>query len=144
MIIIMLLSMISRVKRMKEDKRMRSGTPGSIRESLKKATTEMLVLYVLRRRAMYTYEMMQEIQTLSGGTITFNTLYQAIYRLQDFGYIVEDRKEMVDNRTRVYFTVNPAGKEYLRQLIREYQDFTNAVDRVLNLDRNKKGGGRDA
>lgn len=128
---------------MKEDKRVRSGTPGGIRESLKKATTEMLVLHVLRRRPMYTYEMMQEIQTLSGGVITFNTLYQAIYRLQNFGYIVEDRKETVDNRIRIYFTVNPAGKEYLRQLIAEYRDFTGAVDRVLGLDQSGKGGGKN-
>lgn len=125
---------------MKEDKRVRSGTPSSIRESLKKATTEMLVLYVLRVRPMYTYEMMQEIQTLSGGAITFNTLYQAIYRLQDFGYIVEDRKEAVDNRIRIYFTVNPAGKRYLEQLVQEYRDFTGAVDQVLGLERDKGGG----
>ena len=42
-----------------------SGTPASIREALKKATTEMLVLYVLRRKSMYTYEMMQEIDRMS-------------------------------------------------------------------------------
>lgn len=126
---------------MKQDKRNRSGTPVSIRESLKKATTEMLVLYVLCKRPMYTYEMMQEIERMSGGTITFNTLYLAIYRLQDFGYIVEDHKEVVDNRVRIYFTVNPAGKQYLSQLIQEYQSFTAAVDRVLGLERGTKGEG---
>ena len=46
-----------------------SGTPASIREALKKATTEMLVLYVLRRKSMYTYEMMQEIDRMSEGKI---------------------------------------------------------------------------
>ena len=53
----------------------RSGTPEGFRESLKKATTEMLVLFLLRRRPMYTYEMMSEIEALSQGVITFNTLY---------------------------------------------------------------------
>ena len=53
----------------------RSGTPEGFRESLKKATTEMLVLFLLRRRSMYTYEMMNEIEALSQGVITFNTLY---------------------------------------------------------------------
>ena len=37
----------------------RSGTPVSIRETLKKAITELLVLLVLRKRPMYTYEIMQ-------------------------------------------------------------------------------------
>ena len=45
----------------------------------------MLVLFVLRQKPMYTYEMMQAIEDMSGGKITFNTLYQAIYRLKDFG-----------------------------------------------------------
>lgn len=67
-----------------------SGTPASIREALKKATTEMLVLFVLRQKKMYTYEMMQEISHMSDGKIAFNTLYQAIYRLQSFQYIKED------------------------------------------------------
>ena len=81
-----------------------SGTPASIREALKKATTEMLVLYVLRRKSMYTYEMMQEIDRMSEGKITFNTLYQAIYRLQSFHYIEEEGKVVSeDNRIRIYF-----------------------------------------
>ncbi len=47
-----------------------SGTPASIREALKKATTEMLVLFVLRQRPGYTYEMMQSIEQMSDGKIT--------------------------------------------------------------------------
>lgn len=50
-----------------------SGTPASIREALKKATTEMLVLFVLRQKKMYTYEMMQEISHMSDGKIAFNS-----------------------------------------------------------------------
>ena len=124
---------------MEKDARNRSGTPNSIKESLKKATTEMLVLFVLRKRPMYTYEMMQEIETLSEGEITFNTLYQAIYRLQGFSYIVEHSKQIADNRMRIYFTVTPEGEAYLEQLVEGYRAFTGAVDRILGLERNGKG-----
>ena len=65
----------------KDSSEKRSGTPASMKESLKKATTEMLVLFMLRQRPMYTYEMMQMIESASKGIITFNTLYLAIYRL---------------------------------------------------------------
>ena len=110
-----------------------SGTPASIREAMKKATTEMLVLYVLREKPMYTYEMMQTIEHLSEGKITFNTLYQAIYRLQGFEYIHERGKEVSsDNRVRIYFTITPSGEEYLQQLIYEYRTFTSAVDKILS------------
>lgn len=97
-----------------------SGTPASIREALKKATTEMLVLFVLRQKKMYTYEMMQEISHMSDGKIAFNTLYQAIYRLQSFQYIKEDGKVVSDdNRIRIYFTITPSGEEYLDKLMEE-------------------------
>ena len=100
-----------------------SGTPASIREALKKATTEMLVLFVLRQKKMYTYEMMQEISHMSDGKIAFNTLYQAIYRLQSFQYIKEDGKVVSDdNRIRIY----------LDKLMEEYHSFTGAVDHVLS------------
>lgn len=116
-----------------------SGTPASIREALKKATTEMLVLYVLRRKSMYTYEMMQEIDRMSEGKITFNTLYQAIYRLQSFHYIEEEGKVVSeDNRIRIYFAINEAGEDYLQKLIEEYRSFTAAVDQILSQDEVKQ------
>lgn len=112
----------------------RSGTPVSIRETLKKAITELLVLLVLRKRPMYTYEIMQEIELLSKGNIVFNTLYQAIYRLQEFHYIVEKDKMLVDNRVRIYFSITPEGKAYLKQLINEYYAFTGTVTRILEAE----------
>lgn len=112
--------------------RKRSGTPASIREALKKATTEMLVLFVLREKPMYTYEMMQAIEQRSEGRITFNTLYQAIYRLKDFQYIHEQEKVVSeDNRVRIYFAITESGINYLQKLIEEYYAFTGAVDQIL-------------
>lgn len=85
----------------------------------------MLVLFVLRQKKMYTYEMMQEISHMSDGKIAFNTLYQAIYRLQSFQYIKEDGKVVSDdNRIRIYFTITPSGEEYLDKLMEEYHSFT--------------------
>ena len=110
----------------------RSGTPEGFRESLKKATTEMLVLFLLRRRPMYTYEMMSEIQVLSQGVITFNTLYLTIHRLQDFNYVEEQGKVVSeDNRARIYFAITPDGWRYLGYLTTEFRRFTGAVESIL-------------
>ena len=99
----------------------------------------MLVLYVLRRKSMYTYEMMQEIDRMSEGKITFNTLYQAIYRLQSFHYIEEEGKVVSeDNRIRIYFAINEVGEDYLQKLIAEYRSFTAAVDQILSQDEVKQ------
>lgn len=124
---------------MKEKQEKKSGTPASIREALKKAVTEMLVLFVLRQKPMYTYEMMQAIERMSAGEITFNTLYQAIYRLQGFQYIREEEKVLSEgNRVRIYFAITEAGRTYLEQLMKEYRSFTGAVDRILDTQTQRK------
>lgn len=124
---------------MKEKQEKKSGTPASIREALKKAVTEMLVLFVLRQKPMYTYEMMQAIERMSEGEITFNTLYQAIYRLQGFQYIREEEKVLSEgNRVRIYFGITEAGRAYLEQLMKEYRSFTGAVDRILDTQTLRK------
>lgn len=107
----------------------------SIQTAMKKATTEMMVLHLLRQRPMYTYEMMQEIEQRSGGAITFNTLYLSIYRLEEKGYIREHEKVMSeDNRTRIYFAITDPGADYLEQLIKDYRQYTAALAKVLELD----------
>lgn len=114
----------------------KSGTPSSLRDSLKKATTEMLILYLLQEKPMYTYEIMQAVEERSGGAVVFTTMYQSIYRLQSFRYIQEFSKVMSeDNRIRIYFTVTDEGREYLNSLILEYRSFTDGVDHILGLKR---------
>ena len=126
---------------MTEKKQTKSGTATSIKESLKKATTEMLVLYLLCSKPMYTYEMMSEIELRSNGSVTFNTLYQSIYRLRNFNYIQEHEKQLSDdNRLRIYFAVTDSGRAYLAELIAEYQNFTGAVDHILGLP--ERGAGQ--
>lgn len=102
---------------------------------LKRATTEMLVLLVLRNKPMYTYEIMNELERMSGGYLSFNTLYIAIYRLKELLFIEESNKSVSDdNRMRVYFSITDTGKEYLNNLIIEYRKFSSVVDIVINQD----------
>ena len=58
-----------------------NSTAKGMRDALKKATTEMLVLFMLRQKRMYTYQMAQEVDRLTQGVLTFNTMYLAVYRL---------------------------------------------------------------
>ena len=121
---------------MKQDKNAKSGTPGGIRDSLKKATTEMMVLSLLKEKPMYTYEMMATIDARTNGVITFNTLYQSIYRLENHEYIRQHGKLISeDNRVRIFFAITEAGEDYLEKITREYLTFTNSVDALLGLDR---------
>ena len=121
--------------RIMEKRKKTSVSPANIRTSLKKATTEMMVLHLLREKPMYTYEMMNAIEERSGGDIVFNTLYLSIYRLEENGYIREHEKVMSeDNRTRIYFTITESGSTYLDALIVEYRRYVSALAKVLELE----------
>ena len=108
------------------------GHPVNMNTALKKATSELIVLHLLREKPMYTYEMMSAVAQRSGGVIAFNTMYLSIYRLQDRGCIREQGKVVSeDNRTRVYFAITPEGEAYLDRLEEEYRRYIRALDRVL-------------
>ena len=100
----------------------------------------MLVLFVLHQKSMYTYEMMSTIEQLSEGRLSFNTLYQAIYRLRDHGYIEESEKILSqDNRVRIYFAITPAGEAYLQDLRQEYQNFIDTIALIFSKDGSLQG-----
>lgn len=116
----------------KRERAKTSGTPASIREAVEECRQlRCWCSSVLRHKSMYTYEMMQDIDRMSAWKIIFNTLYQAIYRLQSFQYIQEEGKVVSeDNRVRIYFAITASGVDYLEKLIEEYRSFTGAVDQI--------------
>lgn len=105
-----------------------------MRDAFKKTTTEMLVLFMLRQRPMYVYEMAQEVQRLTAGVLTYNTLYLAVYRLQALGYIEEAEKRIEDGRARIYLGITAAGRVYYDELYAEYRTLTAALDGLLARD----------
>jgi PadR family transcriptional regulator PadR len=110
-----------------------SGDTSGFKNLLKRATTEMLVLLLLRRESMYTYEMMNKLERYSGGYLSFNTLYIAVYRLKELLFIEESGKTLSDdNRVRVYFSITDAGRKYLDNLIAEYNKFSEVVDIIMS------------
>lgn len=119
----------------------KSGTLAGMRDAMKKATTEMLILFLLRQKEMYVYEMIQEMARLTDGVLTFNTLYLAIYRLQEREQIRESERRIVDGRVRAYFTITTKGQEYLQSLMEEYRIMTGAINSLLVRDGQLYRGG---
>ena len=111
----------------------------SFKGLLKRATTEMLILLILRYKPMYTYELMNTLDRMSSGYLAFNTLYIAIYRLKELQFIEESGKSVSsDNRMRVYFSITEAGLDYLDNLLDEYARFSNVVDSIIHSEEIKK------
>lgn len=118
---------------MKSEKTNNSTAKG-MRDALKKATTEMLVLFLLRQKPMYTYQMAQEVERLTKGVLTYNTMYLAVYRLQSNGYICETEKRIEDGRARIYLAPTPEGLAYYEVLRQEFGLFTSTLNALLAQD----------
>ena len=118
-----------------KEKQNKSGTAVSMNENFKKATVEMMLLYILKDGKKYVYEMMQELSRKSEGIFQVATLYPAIYRLSGFGYIKEAGIEMSpDNRTRKYYAITGSGRNYLDQLVEEYQKLCVGVEKIFSSE----------
>lgn len=111
------------------------GTPASLHESLKKATANMLVLFLLRQKPMYVYEIISAISKLSDEKISFHTLYALSNRLQKFGFVRVSSKEISeDNKIRIYLSITETGLDYLSNCITSYKDFTHDMNEILSTD----------
>ena len=109
-------------------------TARGMRDALKKATTEMLVLFLRRQKPMYPYQMAQEVERLTKGVLTYNTMYLAVYRLQSNGYICETEKRIEDGRARIYLAPTPEGLAYYEVLRQEFGLFTSTLNALLAQD----------
>lgn len=111
-----------------------TGNENDFSENLKKSLGEMLILFLLKQRPMYTYELAQEMEHVSAGTFTYHSLYNFIYRLKSAECIEEERRQISQNRTRIYFHVTEKGKTHLIKIRRIYRELTMAADLILDLD----------
>lgn len=94
---------------------------------------EMLILKVLKDGDCYGYQFAQSIKELSNGRINIaeGTLYSILYKLLEQGFI-SDYKELVGKRkSRVYYHLEPAGKEHLLQLMKDYYKMVDAIQHIL-------------
>ena len=107
--------------------------PGfALEENLKKALTELMVLFLLSQKECYIGELTAAIKKRSRDVLTVVFPYGAVYRLEQAGYIRElEKRTAPDGRRRQYLGITEAGKVYLTQLLDTYRRFTQGINDVL-------------
>lgn len=104
----------------------------SLEENLKKALTELLVLFLLSEKECYIGELTELIRQRSNGALEVVFPYGAIYRLEKDGYIDETRKRIApDGRRRQYVGITELGRKYLAAQLVGYRQFIGGVDTIL-------------
>lgn len=109
--------------------------------TFRRGVMSLVILALLKREDMYGYQLVQETANSSGGNLTTQegSLYPVLYRLLDQGLISDRRVRVGKRMTRVYYHLEPAGLEKLKELTAEYEAITQGVFQII-----QGGGNGDA
>lgn len=93
---------------------------------------ELLILRCLQEREMYGYELVQAIQDKTDSVIILSegAIYPVLHALAHEGALQSSRKT-VQGRTRVYYSITPAGVGRFSELAKTWTTLTEAIDALM-------------
>ena len=110
-----------------------------LEENLKKALTELMVLFLLSEKECYIGELTSMIHNRSQGALNIVFPYGAIYRLENAGFIKDiGKRNAPDGRRRQFYTITDEGKTNLNHLLSTYERFSKGVSDVLSKGENSQ------
>ena len=106
------------------------------KSNFRRGSVELLVLYLLSQKDYYGYELSQTINEQSDSVLNIpvGSLYPALYKLIDAGYISDYKKQVGRRLIRVYYHIEDSGINRLSSLIEDYNSTVAAVRQVLNYE----------
>ncbi len=101
---------------------------------LKRGSMELLILAVLEGGNRHGYEIGKLLERRSGGQLEFrvSTLYSALYRMEDRGWIKGRWVEKEGERRRCFYTLTPDGASALAAQKQEWEAFAAVVHQLIN------------
>ena len=104
------------------------------KSNFRRGSVELLILHLLSKHDYYGYELSQIMKQLTDGVIDIpvGSLYPALYKLIDNGYISDYKKQVGQRLVRVYYHIENAGKERLAILLEDYYQTNHAIQNILN------------
>jgi transcriptional regulator len=107
--------------------------PESPQDDLLKGTLDMLILKTLTVQPMHGYAIAQHIERLSSDVLTVEqgSLYPALQRLQERGWLTSKWGESPTGRRARYYTITAAGRRQLGEKIDSFDRVLGAIARVM-------------
>lgn len=107
-----------------------------INKELLKGSTTILILSLLKRKPMYGYEIIKEIELRSSGVFNFKegTLYPILHTLESNEMVESFWSEGESARKRKYYKITDKGNKQLKEKEDEWKLFTNTVNTILLED----------
>jgi transcriptional regulator len=103
------------------------------RSDLLQGTLDVLILKTLSTGAMHGWGISQRIQQLSHDVLAINqgSLYPALYRLEEKGWITAEWGSSENNRRARFYALTRSGRRRLSEETESWERFAGAVARVL-------------
>ena len=103
------------------------------RSDLLQGTLDLLILRTLAAGPMHGWGISQRIQSVSDSVLVVNqgSLYPALYRLEEEGWIASDWGASENNRRAKFYRLTRAGERQLAREQQNWQRLASAVFRVL-------------
>lgn len=99
-----------------------------------KGTLDLLVLRALNWTPMHGFEIVTWLERAANGSLELDdsALYQAVYRLEERGYLDADWGVTENNRRARYYKITTAGRAYLRAETRNWMQYAGTVTAILS------------
>ena len=100
-------------------------------------STVLLLLSLLRRKDMYGYEIIRELELLSEHVFSFKegTLYPVLHRMEGSGLGRSYQREAENGKKRKYYAITTQGERRLAREREQWAVFSASVDRVIRGER---------
>jgi transcriptional regulator len=100
---------------------------------LLQGTLDMLILKVLQREPVHGFGICQRIRQLSDQALSVGegSLYPALYRLQDQGWIESEWGQSENSRKAKYYRLTKAGRKQLERENEGWEHMCQAIRRVM-------------
>ena len=100
---------------------------------LLRGTLDLLILRALTRGRLHGFAVMRFIENATGAALQIEegSLYPALYRLEDRGWIESEMGLSENNRRARFYRLTPAGRAQLKTEVADFRRFVTAVFQVI-------------
>ena len=108
-------------------------------KELTKGTLQPIILKLISsREKMYGYEITQEVKKMTSGKIDISegALYPILHKLEAKG-VLDTEKVFIGKRVRKYYKVTREGKQKVKEVTNEMNDFIDTLHLIFNSETQK-------
>ncbi|HVG17784.1 MAG TPA: PadR family transcriptional regulator [Blastocatellia bacterium] len=106
------------------------------KSDLLQGTLDMLILKTLAYEPMHGWGISQRIQQISQDVLCINqgSLYPALYRLEQQGWIASEWGSSENNRQAKFYSLTKAGRKQLAEETENWERLSAAIAKVLQMN----------